>query len=102
MVQERDFQLYSKGTDGGLGAPQPPDPDPDVHGLQQSHYPPRIPTSFNTLTVQQRMVHPSTITSQLDHHSQNIFPSSTSTVIATDFPAQINPPSIGNLNSKGC
>ena len=83
MAQERDFQLYSKGTGGGLAAPQPPHHDPDVHGLQQFSYPLRIPTSFNTLTVQQRMVHPSTITSQSDHYSQNIFPSPTATVTVT-------------------
>ena len=83
LAQEREYQIYSKGTGGGLAAPQPPHHYPDVHGLQQFSYPLRIPTSFNTLTVQQRMVHPSTITSQSDHHSQNIFPSPTATVTVT-------------------
>ena len=51
VVQERDFQLYSKGTGGGLAAPQPPHHDPDVHGLQQFSYPLRILSSFNILRV---------------------------------------------------
>ena len=96
VAQEREYQLYSKGTGGGPAAPVPQHHDPDVHGLQQFSYPLRIPTSFNTLTVQQRMVHPSTITSESDHPSQYIFPSSTATATATaTASSSLSAPAVG-------
>ena len=64
VAEEREYQIYSKGTGGGPAAPALQQHDPDVHGLNQSLYPPRIPTAFNTLTVGQRMVQPSTIPSE--------------------------------------
>ena len=33
VAQEREYQLYSKGTGGGPAAPVPQHHDPDVHGL---------------------------------------------------------------------
>ena len=69
MVQDRDYQTYSKGTGGGPAAPLPRY-DPDVHGINPSLNLPRIPTAFNTLTVAPRNVQPPTITSHSVEHSE--------------------------------
>ena len=83
MKEERDFQLYSAGTGGGPPLPAVQQHDPDVHSLQQSLYPPRIPLTFNALTVQQRMVQPSTIPSQSVQHTEYILPPATTLLPAT-------------------
>ena len=69
-----------------VAAPALQQHDPDVHGLQQSLYPPRIPTAFNALTVQQRMVQPSTIPSQCVQHTEYILPPATTLLPATTIP----------------